>query len=44
MDLIHNMHYSACAIWAEPIKRLVLSKINRIIPTYLAYVRYPILP
>ncbi len=39
MDLIHSMHSSACAIWAEPIKRLVPSKINRIIPTYLAYGR-----
>ncbi len=40
------MHYkhSAYAILDEPIKKLVPNKINRILPTYLAYARLFILP
>ncbi len=39
MDYIHDMHYkhNACAIWDEPIKKLLPNKINRILLTYLAY-------
>jgi hypothetical protein len=39
MDYIYAMHYkqNACAIQDEPIKRLIPNKINRILPTYLAY-------
>jgi hypothetical protein len=35
------MHYeqSACAIWDEPIKKLVTNKIDKILLNYLAYVR-----
>ncbi len=35
------MHYnhSACANWDEPIKKLFPNKINKILPTYLAYAR-----
>ncbi len=41
MDQTHGMHYkhSVCAIWDEPIKKLVPNKIKRILPTYLTYVR-----
>jgi hypothetical protein len=46
MDLIHGMHYkhTACAIWDEPIKKLVPNKRNKILPTYLTYVSSHILP